>query len=200
MSNDIHLDPNQVPASIRRSYNGKHFRAVVTDSVFIPADAGTWSGGSRTVYTAIHLESGETKAACDTMSAPWDESRKDQRVELKDGFAIVAHNIFCGKDLGLVIYVRPENAAAMLPAPVDLPPVQKLILKYTKERKSSYMGRDRYDMASEDMRYGGITIKALGVETMPSRDEWNQGKAELIAAGFLNKAGAITTKGKNAIN
>ena len=199
MKNEVYLEPNQVPAAIRGAYSGKRFRAIVSEEVFIPADAGTWFEGSRTVYQAIDLETGETRPACDTMSAPWDASRKDQRINLKPGFAIIAHSIFCGKDMGLVIYVRPENAAAMLPAPVELSPVEKLVLKYTKERKSSYMGRDRYDMACEDMRYGGSAIKALGVETMPSRDEWNQAKAELIAAGFLNKAGAITTKGKNAI-
>jgi hypothetical protein len=199
MSQAIFLEPNQVPAAIRGAYAGKKYRAVIADSVFIPSHAGLWDSGSRTTFEAIHLETGERRPASDNMSAPWDSSRQDARVELKDGFAIVSHSVFCGKDMGLTIYVRPENAAAMLPAPVELAPVAKLILKYTKERKSSYMGRDRYDMAADDMRYGGSAIKALGVETMPSRDEWNAAKNSLIAAGFLNKAGAITTKGKNAI-
>jgi hypothetical protein len=33
----------------------------------------------------------------------------------------------------------------------------------------------------------------------PSREEWDASKAELIQAGYLNKAGAITNKGRNAI-
>ena len=190
----IYLDSNQVPATIRGNYTGKHFRAIVTDSVFIPADAGLWSGGSRTTYRAVNLETGATRAASDNMSAPWNSSRKDSRVDLRDGLAIVSHVYFCGKDLGLTIYVNPTNAAALLPAPVELSPLARAVLKYTKERKSSYNGRDRFDMLIEDLRYGD----KLGLDSIPTRDDWNREKAELIAGGFLNKAGAITTKGKNA--
>lgn len=33
----------------------------------------------------------------------------------------------------------------------------------------------------------------------PSRSEWDAAKADLIMAGYLNKAGAITVKGRNAL-
>jgi len=191
----IYLDSNQVPATIRGNYTGKHFRAIVTDSVFIPADAGLWSGGSRTTYRAVNLESGASRAASNDMASPWDSSRKDSRVELRDGLAIVSHVYFCGKDLGLTIYVNPTNAAALLPAPVELSPLARAVLKYTKERKSSYNGRDRFDMLCDDLRYSS---DKLGLDSIPTRDDWNREKAELIAGGFLNKSGAITTKGKNA--
>lgn len=193
-TNTIYLESNQIPATIRGGYTGKHFRAIVTDSVFIPADAGLWSGGSRTTYRAINLETGESRAASNDMASPWDSSRKDSRVELRDGLAIVSHVYFCGKDLGLTIYVNPTNAAALLPAPVDLSPLARVVLKYTKERKASYNGRDRFDMMIDDMRYNLVP----GLDAAPTRDDWNREKAELIAGGFLNKSGAITTKGKNA--
>jgi hypothetical protein len=44
------------------------------------------------------------------------------------------------------------------------------------------------------MRYNLVP----GLDAAPTRDDWNREKAELIAGGFLNKSGAITTKGKNA--
>lgn len=196
MTNDtIYLDSNQVPAAIRGNYTGKQFRAIVTDSVFIPADAGLWSGGSRTTYRAINLESGGTRAVSDNVSAPWSESRADQRIALRDGLAIVSHVYFCGKDLGLTIYVNPTNAAALLPAPVEMAPLLRLVLKYTKERKASYNGRDRFDMLIDDLRYGA---DKMGLDFIPTRAQWDAAKADLIGDGYLTKAGAITTKGKNA--
>ena len=194
----VYLDAAQVPASIRGAYTGKQYRAIVTDSVYIPSDAGTWSGGSRTLYSAIHLSSGESRPACDSYSAPWDKNRKDQRVELKPGFAIISHSIFCGKDMGLSIYIHPDNAAALLPAPIELNPLERAVLKYTKEKKSSYNGRDRFDMLVSDLDYPSKR-KELNLEIAPTRDQWNQAKDSLIAKDLLNARGAITTKGKNAI-
>ena len=194
----IYLEPSQVPAAIRGAYSGKKFRAIVTDSVYIPSDAGTWSGGSRTLYSAIHLTSGESRPACDSYSAPWDSSRKDQSVTLKPDFAIISHSIFCGKDMGLTIYIHPINAAALLPAPVELTPLERAVLKYTKEKKSSYNGRDRFDMLLEDLEFN-FKRQELNLEVKPSRADWNKAKDSLIAQGLLNARGAITTKGKNAV-
>lgn len=194
----IYLDANQVPPALRGAYSGKKFAARVSETVTVPSDAGLWSGGSRDVYTLIELASGVTHPMPGQSASPFDGARQERIVPLKPGFAIVRHSTFCGKDMGLTFYVHPGNAATLLPAPTaELSPVARLVLKYTKERKASYNGQDRYDMAESDMRYGGHAIKALGVDTMPTRDEWNAAKALLIADGYLNKAGAITTKGRN---
>ena len=194
----IYLDANQIPPALRGAYSGKKFAARVSESVTVPSDAGLWSGGSRDVYTLIELASGVQHPMPGQSASPFDSARQERIVALKPGFAIVRHSTFCGKDMGLTFYVHPENAAALLPAPTaDLSPVARLVLKYTKERKASYNGQDRYDMAASDMSYGGHAIKALGVDTMPTRDAWNDAKASLIADGYLNKAGAITTKGRN---
>lgn len=191
----VYLDAAQVPASIRGNYTGKQFRAIVTDSVFIPADAGLWSGGSRTTYRAVNIETGAARPVSDDMSSPWSESRADRRVDLRDGLVVVSHVYFCGKDLGLTIYVNPSNAAALLPAPVEMAPLLRLVLKYTKERKSSYNGRDRFDMLCDDLRY---SADKMGLDFIPTRAQWDAAKADLIGDGYLNRAGAITTKGKNA--
>ena len=194
----IYLETNQVPPALRGGYDGKKFAARVVESVSVPSDAGLWSGGSRDVYTLIELASGVRHPMPGQSASPFDGARQERTVTLKPGFAIVRHSTFCGKDMGLTFYVHPDNAATLLPAPAAaLSPVEKLILKYTKERKASYNGRDRYDMAADDMRYGSRGIGETGIETMPTRDEWDAAKAALISGGYLNKAGAITVKGKN---
>lgn len=194
----IYLEPNLVPPALRGGYDGKKFAARVVESVTVPSDAGLWAGGSRDVYVLVELASGVRHPMPGQAASPFDGTRQERTIPLKAGFAVVRHTTFQGRDMGLTFYVHPDNAAALLPAPTaELSPIQKLVLKYTKERKASYNGRDRYDMAADDMRYGGSAIRALGVETMPTRDEWNAAKASLISGGYLNKAGAITVKGKN---
>ena len=39
-----------------------------------------------------------------------------KEVTLPLGFACIKHSIFCGRDTGITIIVRPENAAKFLPA------------------------------------------------------------------------------------
>jgi hypothetical protein len=189
----IYLEAKDVPAVIRGSYKGSKFQAVVTESVSIPADAGLYSGGSRNAYQAIDLNTGEIAGLSFAASSPWDRDRHNAEVKLSPGKVIVQSIIFQGKDMGLRIFVHPDNAAKLLPAPaIDLTKDQLLVLVATKTFKASYNGQDRYDMAKSDYR-----CKRM-VETFPSRDDWNVAKNDLIIGGYLNKAGAITVKGKNA--
>lgn len=188
----IYLDRKEVPAALRGSYTGNKFQVVVTESVTIPADAGLWSGGSRDHYQIVELFSAERRNAPNQHLDPWTSARQDRKVELREGYAVVEHSIFCGKDLGLTIYINPVNAAALLPAPVELTDDQRFVLDATSRFKSSYNGRDRFQLANDNIRYSG--------KSPVSRERWDAAKAELIAAGLLTKAGAITTKGKNAIN
>lgn len=190
MHRTIYLEPPQVPAALKSGYTGKTFKAIVGVDVFIPADAGTWSGGSRDVYHALEINTGRQVSVTDTFSAPWDDSRKDKRIDLRPGFAIVRHTIFCGKDLGLTFFVHPDNAAQLLPEPSpELSDYARIVLNATARFKSSYNGMDRYDMAQRD---------ADKSKPFPTREQWNAAKADLIAGGFLTKAGAITPKGRNA--
>jgi hypothetical protein len=125
-------------------------------------------------------------------SSPWNPDRKEQQITIKSGFAVVRHSYFSGKDMGLTFYLSPQDAAPMLPAPVELSPDAALVLEYTATRKSSYMGKDRYQMALDDIRAGYCKREPL------SREQWNDAKNSLINLGFLNKAGAITPAGRNA--
>lgn len=179
-------------------YTGRQFKITISDS---PINcASYWSGGSRDYFAFLNLATGEASAQMPAQSA------FDRRVEgldavpLPPGFACVRHTIFCGKDMGLTLIVRSDNAAAMLPAPVTLPRVQSLVLAYTRSRKPSYNGRDRYGMMIDDLRAGWKGASTInGKDTpAPTRAEWDQAIAELIAAGYLTRGKAITPKGRNA--
>lgn len=193
MFNEIYLEPDKVPSHLRGGYNGKKFAVRVCESMTIPAEAGTWDGGSRETYIIKRLADGASVTATDTMSAPWDERRVDRKVTVTPGLCVVRHSTFQGKDMGLVFFLNPADAAPMLPAPATLTPVEKLVLDYTSGRKASYNGRNRYQMAQDDQRWATVKI-----DPFPTVADWDAAKATLIGGGYLNKAGAITPKGRNA--
>jgi len=188
----IYLDPKQVPAQLRGSYNGKKFKAIVCEQITIPGEAGLWSGGSRDSYYAISLDgdgNGKMVQASDNFSAPWSRDRQDRTHQMRPGMAIVKHTIFQGQDLGLTYYVHPDSAAKLLPAPsAELSDHEQIVLNATCGYKSSYNGKDRYELARP----------YSPTEPYPTRDEWNVAKASLISKGLLNKAGAVTVAGRNA--
>jgi hypothetical protein len=195
MTQTIYLEPNMVPAQLRGSYSGKTFKAKVCETVTIPASAGLWEGGSRDTYKAIDFETGN-EVLVSSDAAPWDRSRAENTVTLSPRFCVVEHTIFCGKDMGLTFYVHPESAAKLLPVPAaDLSAYEKLVLIATRSLKSSYGGRDRYEMAQTEYD----CKQALNGTVFPSRTQWDETKQSLISKGLLNKAGAITTAGRNAV-
>lgn len=191
MHDTIYLEPNMVPAALRRGYDGKKFKANVCEQMTIPATAGLWEGGSRDKYSVVQIETGREIEPVNHNAAPWNSSRHDVTVKLEPGIAVVEHSISCGKDMGLTFYVHPDNAAKLLPAPsAELNEHEKLVLNATASFKSSYGGRDRYQMATDDLRYAR--------KPYPSREQWEHAKQLLISKGLLNKAGAITPAGRNA--
>lgn len=186
--NTTYLTKDQVPAHLRGAYSGNKFEAVVTASVVIPVDAGLWGGGSRETFSIIHLESG-IDATVPGQDSFADHTRKERTVPLVPGIAVIRQSVFQGKDMGLRFYVHPDNAAKFLPAPAaELSDHEREVLSATRNYKSSYGGKDRYEMAKLDHRG----------QLFPTREAWNTAKASLIAKGLLNKAGAITVAGKNA--
>lgn len=188
------LEKNQVPQHLRGDYSGNKFRAESCTEVTIPMDAGLWSGGSRETYRHVRLSDGAMVDAVNHNEAPWG-NRKERTIKLEPGFCVVKHIIFCGKDLGLAFYVHPDDVAKILPAPsVDLTENEKTVLWATCSFKSSYGGRDRYEMARENKS----PYWQKDAPKFMSRDEWNAAKASLVASGHLSANGAITPKGRNA--
>ena len=146
---------------------------------------------ARDTYRYIELATGRSVPISDASSAPWDVSRADNTFPLRPGFAVVMHSMFCGKDHGLTFTVHPNDATKMLPSGNELTEHEKTVLTATKSYKASYAGMDRYQMAqSEDYRFA---------KPFPTRPEWQLAKESLITKKLLNKAGAITIDGRNAI-
>lgn len=186
MNKTIHLEPQQVADFLKElsGYSGKKFKAVITTSVFIPATAGLWDGGSRDTYFLIHLG---TRRRHDVFQfqheSPWAHERTSVDLPIMENCVIVKHTHFQGKDLGLTFYVRPENVATMLPAPtrVFMTPNQQQVLNIVGAYKSSYR--------REQAQRQGIRLA-----------DYDSIIGELKNLGLLDSRGAITVKGKNIRN
>ena len=147
-----------------------------------------WDGGSRDYYAFYCLDNGRTH----DVHSNHPVFERGQPRDLEDGLplrlVIVCHSYFRGKDMGLTIYANAADLAPMLPAPVELTEDEQTVLHYTSGYKSTYNGIKNYRF-HEARSSTGITA-----------ERWEAAKASLIAAKFLNKAGAITAKGRNAIS
>jgi hypothetical protein len=187
--NTIYLEPQQVPAILKAGYSGRKFKARIQDTLTIPMDAGLWSGGTRETYSVCTMDNGMREIPGQNL-APWDKTRGDRVVTIPPGIVVIEHSIFCGKDMGLTFYIHPDSAQKLLPPPAEeLTRMERIVLEATRSYKSSYAGMDRFQMAHRD--YAG--------KFNFTRDEWNAAKETLIAKAYLNKAGAITTSGRNAV-
>jgi hypothetical protein len=164
-------------------YSGRKFKL---DTFTGPMNLTSyWDGGSKESYVILNLKTRKSKVVPEN-GTPY--TGKSFRIsKLPEGFAVVEHSIFMGKDMGITIFVNPENMAKMLPAPDETPWAEKVVLSATRSLKSSYAGIKDYRF-HEAFRDTGIT-----------KPEWDKAKESCIQKGLLNKVGAITDKGRNAI-
>ncbi len=166
------------------SYSGRKFAVdIIAGNMRLDS---AWSGGSRDYYALVDMVSGRSIPIPEN-GTPFSNGGQIFTLEsLPANIALVQHMIFCGKDLGVTVFVGPDNLNRFaLPAPAELTLNQKIVLAFTRERKSSYNGKNRQQMAS-----GETGIIAA---------QWESAKAECIAAGWLGKSGAITDSGRNVI-
>jgi hypothetical protein len=170
--NTIYLDSKDVPQYLRGGYEGKKFKAIVTDSITVPQDAGVWGGGSRETYRFVELSTGRSVPSPCQQAAPWDKQRQEFNSPLPVGIAMVEHSMFCGKDMGLTFYVHPDSAAKLLPADSqpELNDTQKLVLEATGSLKASYNGKDRYENSKPygSMSHAEVEARLVKVEAILS--------------------------------
>lgn len=165
------------------SYSGRSFKVSVHDAGGMSLTS-YWDGGSRDYYVIVRL-SDSKQLPIPQNGTPFDPYGYGIEMPLPaPDFAVVEHSIFCGKDMGLTVHVHAENAAKLIPAPVDLTWAEKVVLVATCSLKSSHMGRTRAQMAEREC---GI-----------SQASWDAAKATLQGRRFLNAAGAVTVEGRNA--
>lgn len=105
---------------------------------------------------------------------------------LPENVALVRH--YHGRFESITIYLNPANLRTdLLPPKPALDWAQSVVLAATRSLKSSYAGIRNYRFQEAHERTG-IT-----------EAEWNSAKDACIASGLLNRAGAITDAGRNAI-
>lgn len=166
------------------SYTGRKFR-VTPFSGPMRLDSN-WSGGSRDWFVFINLVTGQTMPVPEN-GTPFTDTI-GRLTALPENVVLIEHTISCGKDMGITVHVAPENMNRLaLPAPVELTWEEKVVLSATRSLKSSYNGVSNYRQR-EAMERTGITAS-----------EYDTAKASLIGKAMLNRAGAITDAGRNAI-
>lgn len=189
MNNTIYTSDTEVIALGRKAfpdYNGKKFCVKISAGPY--NCASYWDGGSRTYFRFIRLADGAITSQMPQQSAFGKKLEGIERVMLPVGMALVAHAYFCGKDMGLTIYVHPDNAPRFLPKKVELTQHEKIVLRFTSGLKSSYGGISNY-------RYH----EANKVHDI-SLDDWNAAKQSCIEKGLLRKNGSITNEGRNNVD
>lgn len=76
-----------------------------------------WSGGTKSTYSIFTLDG---KPVSDTSRysalAPWVNHAEGATIPLPQGFIIVRHGWFCGKESVPTIYVHPADMPCILPA------------------------------------------------------------------------------------
>ena len=162
-------------------FTGKTFKVEPITSTNIELTS-YWNSGSRDFHVIVNLESNQTQSVPENGTPFVNGGKPFVLPSLPVNFAIVTL-VKCRKDY-ILIRLNPENFRPdMLPAPVELTFEQKIVLAATRSLKSSYAGIKEYRFSQS------------GID----RVSWDQAKAELQTRGFLNKAGAITDEGRNAI-
>jgi hypothetical protein len=187
MNNTIHTDAPEVRALVARAFpgfNGKRYRVNVFQGPM--GLESYWSGGSRDYWAFVALDRQDHGAAHVLENGPPFNPSVQKLTELPLGVALVLHHV--GNFEYAAVYVRAENMNRLaLPAPVELSKEEKIVLAATRSLKSSYGGIKNYRF-TEAASYTKITL-----------EQWETAKASCTSKGLLNKTGAITDAGRNAI-
>lgn len=184
--NTTYLEPNDPTTAVMRkaypAYNGRQFKMNIHAAPGMNLNS-YWSGGSRDYYRVIELATGRLLEVPQNGTV-FDNASFDNAAMPAPGYAVVEHTIFSGHDLGLTLHLHQENAAAYLPAAVEMTADEMIVLYMTRTTRSSYAGKSRAEMARDEYK---ITLA-----------RWDEARAALTARGLLTKVGALTTAGKNA--
>ncbi len=142
-----------------------------------------WDGGCRDYWTFVSL------ADMRIMQVSQNGSVFDKQAHqssIPPGVALI-QRAYSGSRQRVVIHIGSEDAALCLPAPAQISHNQAIVLSATRSFKPCYAGQSNYRF-SQAHRQTGI-----------SREQWDGAKGECQEQGWLNKAGAITATGRNAI-
>jgi len=121
-------------------------------------------------------------------SGPFNPRGASECVPIPKNTLVVQHEHFQGHDMGLRVLVRPDEFDTLsLPIKEEVNENEHIVLLATSSLKSSYAGISDYRFHEANRKHD------------ISREDWNKAVASLQDKGLLNKAKAITTKGRNIV-
>ena len=149
-----------------------------------------WDGGSRDEFALVDLATMQTWRV-PTTHPHYDRLPNGERCgdlelrELPPGTCLVSGGVFRGKPASLTLHFRPENLAALLPAPD--------VAVLTPEARSALRIIDSIRGGCRDDEFRRAGLGRYSAD--------NPAVGELVRAGMVkvNKAGAVavTTEGRN---
>lgn len=92
-------------------YRGRKIRVEIATEYRLES---YWDGGSRRDCRAVNLIDGTVAPPISAATNPMN-AVAHAVVKIPAGIAIVEHQIFCGKDAGITIYLTPENDRVLAP-------------------------------------------------------------------------------------
>ena len=189
----IHIDkPTETMKKViaaTTDYNGKKIKVIINS--FPEKLDSYWDSGSRTYYAFFDINSNKQYSL--PSNHPYYEPDKPRNLggALLKGVVLVSRSYFRGADMGVTLYINDEDSEWLMGqkalAEPELDRDKKIVLLYTRSKKSSYGGVSDY------------RFKEANSEAKITKEQWETAKAWLIKNMYLNSAGAITVKGKNAI-
>ena len=184
----MYINNEKVKEIAKRAFPGYSGRKFKIEPLNFPIEFSSyWDGGSRNYYVLLRLDNYEILPIENTWSNPFGRVNIP---ELPYGIILVEHTIFCGKDLGITIFLPKEAFQNFLPVNNDiLSLTEKIILIATRSYKSSYAGVSNCRFHEARKNFPSLTI-----------DSWEENKLRLISKGYLNRAGAITNSGRNLVD
>lgn len=187
MTATIYCNPDDYMTQLAEhlfGYSGRKFMIRPSDQYHCE---NYWSNGSKKSFWLIKREGLEEMAPPATTTNPMNKVAHTT-FDIPPGCFVIEHYISGGKDFGITFIVRPDELdTKMLPAAAHLNEDERIVLAYTAGLKSSYSGISNYRFYNAN-RDTGIT-----------QERWDAAKQTCIERKLLNKQGAITPDGRNAI-
>jgi len=181
----LHINTPEVKEIVQKAfpeYNGKRFKvAPFTGKMSLTS---YWNGGSRDYWALINANTNKAFFVPEN-GTPWTTKAFEIGRLPVNIFLVCYHR---GPYEDMTVYVNPDNLNRLALPPVsELTRNEKIVLIATRSLKSSYAGIKDYRFR-EAKRSTNISL-----------EDWITAKISCQNKGFLNKAGAITDAGRNAI-
>ncbi len=173
-------------ALVHAAFPGYNGRKVSVNPFVGPMTMNSyWSGGSRDYWAVVDMETFK-HAEIPENGTMWNPSLGPLK-ELPLNGAVIRYTMGPYESVGVYVNAANMNQFLLPASTIELAHNHKIVLAATQGLKSSYAGIKNYRFHQAHERTG-ITL-----------ERWEAAKAQLIKDGYLNKAGAITDNGRNAI-